>query len=188
MLHQASHQLLEIIATEKFWVVEKDTSVQRVDAAKTALDAAETELEARRVAAFELEGTAERAQNDAFAKDNQVRALEAEIARHKDRLGHLDERFATARTEQGDLRSKAQALETECGDIKTALAGLESEEAREAEIALAEHERLEELRGEERTAAAVLGQLRSRARTAASPVASAPAYRTSFGLLTHRKP
>src|SRR5206468_11863507 len=80
VLHQASHQLLEIVAMEKYWSFEKEASVMRVDAAKTALDAAETELEARRVDAFELEGTAERAQNDAFAKSNQVRALDAEIS------------------------------------------------------------------------------------------------------------
>src|SRR4051812_7298492 len=107
MLHAASHQLLEIIAIEKYWALEKETSVLRVDGAKTALDASETELEARRVDAFELEGTADRAQNDAFAKDNQVRALDAEIARHKDRLGHLNQRFDASRVEQADLRSKA---------------------------------------------------------------------------------
>src|SRR5258706_1511136 len=48
-LHQASHQFLEIVAMEKFWTLEKETAVQRVDAAKTALDTAETELEARRI-------------------------------------------------------------------------------------------------------------------------------------------
>src|SRR5882724_5400384 len=100
MLHHASHQLLEIIALEKFWSVEQESACQSVDGARTALDAAETELEARRLDAFELEGAAERAQNDAFAKDNQVRGFEAEIARQKDRLGHLNERFDAFRAEQ----------------------------------------------------------------------------------------
>ena len=42
VLHQASHQFLEIVAMEKYWELEKETSVQRVDASRTALDAAAT--------------------------------------------------------------------------------------------------------------------------------------------------
>src|SRR5882672_9831339 len=140
VLHQASHQLLEIMAMEKYWAAEKEASVLCVDETRTALDVAETELETRRVDAFELESTAERAQNDAFAKDNQVRALEAEISRQKDRLGHLAERFDASRQEQSDLRGQADALASECGEIQKALSGLEEDESNQAEIALAEHE------------------------------------------------
>src|SRR5258705_3528310 len=85
VLHQASHQFLEIVAMEKFLTLENETAVQRVDAAKTALDTAGTELEARRVDALQLEGTAEHAQNDAFAKTNQVCAPAAAISRQKGR-------------------------------------------------------------------------------------------------------
>jgi chromosome segregation protein len=180
ILHQASHQFLEIVAMEKFWSLEKEASVTRVESTRTALDAAETELEARRVDALALEGTAERTQNDAFAKTNQVRALEAEIARQKDKLGHLSQRFDTSRAEQADLRAKAEALEVESNEIKKSLAALEAEEAKEAEVALAEHERLETLRGEERGAEAVLTELRTRASTAASQVAAARAKLTGL--------
>src|SRR6185503_16867691 len=31
MLHQASHQFLEIVAMEKYWEIEKETAVQRVE-------------------------------------------------------------------------------------------------------------------------------------------------------------
>jgi len=175
MLHHASHQLLEIVAMEKFWALEKESSVLKVDTARSALDAAETELEARRLDAFELESRAERAQNDAFAKDNQVRALDAEISRQKDRLSHLAQRFDASRAEQTDLRAKAEALQAECGEIKKALAGLEAEESKEADIALSEHERLETLREHERAADAALADLRSRASSAASQVAAAKA-------------
>jgi chromosome segregation protein len=180
VLHQASHQFLEIVATEKFWTLEKETAVQRVDAARTALDTAETELEARRVDALQLEGVAEQAQNDAFAKTNEVRALEAEIARQKDKLAHLGEKFDASRAEQSDLRAQAEALEAESAEIKKTLAGLESEEAKEAEIALSEHERLETLREEERAADAVVTDLRTRASNAASQVAAAKAKLTGL--------
>ncbi|HKQ69090.1 MAG TPA: AAA family ATPase, partial [Polyangiaceae bacterium] len=103
VLHQASHQLLEILTAQKFWAVEKETSEMRLVAARTELDTAEASLELERANTLELEGIAERAQNDAFAKDNQVRALEAELSRAKDRLEHLSTRFEAARSEQTDL-------------------------------------------------------------------------------------
>src|SRR6476659_1872530 len=34
MLHHASHQLLEIVAMEKFWTVEKETALERVDTSR----------------------------------------------------------------------------------------------------------------------------------------------------------
>src|SRR6478609_5124190 len=37
MLHQATHQLLEIVAMEKYWAIEKEASVLKVDATRTAL-------------------------------------------------------------------------------------------------------------------------------------------------------
>src|SRR5258707_8813347 len=44
MLHQASHQLLEIIATEKFWTAERATSERSVQSARTQLEVAEAAL------------------------------------------------------------------------------------------------------------------------------------------------
>jgi len=175
ILHQASHQFLEIAACEKFWAVEKDACVMKVDAARTMLDAAEIELEVFRAEALELESTTERAQNEAFACDNQVRAMEAEISRQKDRLGHLNERFDAARIEQTDLRAKAEAIRSECAETQKYLTLLEAEEAKEAEIALTEHERLEGLRNEERAADTVVADLRAGASAAASQVAAATA-------------
>jgi chromosome segregation protein len=175
MLHQASHQLLDILAGEKFWFSEKSDCETNVEAAKTALVTAESALEVERAAALELEQSAEKAQDAAFGADNQVRAFEAEIAREKDRFAHLTERSEAARIEQADLRSRAEALDVEAKEIGASLSGLESEEAKEAESALAEHERLEALRTEERAAESVLADLRARASRAASQVAAAEA-------------
>jgi chromosome segregation protein len=175
VLHQASHQLLEILAGEKYWAAERATSEERVVAARTELESAEATLELERAQALELETAAEHAQNAAFSADNEVRALEAELAREKDKIEHLNKRFDAARLEQGDLRSKAEALSAERSDVQATLQKLEAEEAGEAEVALVEHERLEELRREERTADARLADLRTRASQAASQVAAAKA-------------
>ncbi|HUR29202.1 MAG TPA: chromosome segregation protein SMC, partial [Planctomycetota bacterium] len=175
MLHQASHQLLEILAGEKFWSGEKSVCEGNLESARTALVTAEAALEVERAALLELEQSAETAQDAAFGADNQVRANEAEIAREKDRLSHLSERSAAARSEQTDLRSRAEALGAEAEEIAASLSGLELQEANEAEGALAEHERLETLRTEERGAEATLAELRARASKAASQVAAAEA-------------
>ena len=175
MLHHASHQLLDILAGEKFWSSEKTVCEANVETARTALVTAEGALEVERAAALELEQNAEQAQDAAFSADNQVRAFNAEIARERDRLSHLSERSGAARTEQTDLRTRAEALDAEAKEIQASLAGLEEQESNEAEGALAEHERLETLRAEERGAEQVLADLRARASKAASQVAAAEA-------------
>src|SRR6185436_2097517 len=66
-LHQASHQLLEILSAEKYWAAEKSASEQKVVSARTELEVAEAALELERAQALELETTAEQAQNAAYS-------------------------------------------------------------------------------------------------------------------------
>src|SRR5258708_7084922 len=175
VLHQASHQLLDMLASEKYWTAERATSEKSVQSARTQLEVAEAALELERAQALELETSAEQAQNAAFSADNEVRALEAELSREKDKLEHLSQRFDAARLEQIDLRTKADALEGERAEAMATLQELEADETREAQVALVEHEELESLRAEERTADAALVNLRTRASQAASQVAAAKA-------------
>jgi chromosome segregation protein len=175
ILHQASHQLLEIVANVTFWSAEKSTTEQCVTEARTELEGAEAALELDRAEALRMQDAAEEAQNEAFSADNQLRALEAELSRDQDRLEHLAKRFDAAGVEQSDLRSQAAALEVERGAVRESLAALERDEASEAEAALAEHEVLEGLREQERAAETALGELRQRASEASSQVAAARA-------------
>ena len=175
MLHQASHQMLEIMAGTTFWTAEKANTDLRVTAARTELETSEVQLEVDRAAALELQDRAEQAQNEAFSADNQVRALEAELSRDRDRLEHFGKRGESARVEQAELCSKADALEGERSSVAERLLGLEAEEAEEAQGALAEHEQLESLRAEERAADATLTELRQRSARASSQVAAARA-------------
>src|SRR5258706_2473944 len=53
-LHQASHQLLEILANEKFWTGEKAVSELKVESARVELETAEAALEGDRAEALLL--------------------------------------------------------------------------------------------------------------------------------------
>jgi chromosome segregation protein len=175
MLHAASHQLLEILACEKFTAEQKAEAEIAAQAARTELDSAEAALEVERAEALVLEDAAEKAQNGAFSADNEVRALESEMARHRERLDHLKSRYDAAIAEQADLGGKASALEQERGAIQATLTGLEGEESAQAQSALSEHEKLEALRAGEQAADAVLSELRASASQASSEVAAARA-------------
>jgi chromosome segregation protein len=175
MLHQASHQMLEVMAGLTYWTGAREQTELRVISARTELDSSEAQLELDRAHALGLQDTAEQAQNEAFSADNVVRALEAEISRDQDRMANFSKRGEAARSEQTDLRAKAEALESEQSTVQENLVALEAQEAEEAGGALEEHERLDALRGEERAAEAALAELRRRSANAASQVAAARA-------------
>ncbi len=174
-LHEASHKLLEITVLRQREEAARGEHGEQEQAAKAALSAREAELEVIRLEAHACEERAERAQNEAFAADNEVRTHEAEIARARDRLRHLEERRAAAAKEQADLERTVEELRAERAQLEGELARVEEEESRESELALEQHERLEELRHGERTAEQEVGILRKRAGEAAAAVAAAEA-------------
>jgi chromosome segregation protein len=180
ILHEASHKLLELIALTKVADAARSELAERQQALQTALGAREAELEVTRLAAHESEERAEKAQSAAILADNEVRTHEGEIARARDRLRHMDERRAAATAEQADLERTVAELEVEKAQLEAQLASVESEEASEAEAAIAEHERLEELRHGERTAEQEAGELRKRVAQASAAVAAAEATLTGF--------
>jgi chromosome segregation protein len=180
ILHEASHKLLELIALDKVEETARAEQAEREQVARAALSAREAELEVTRQAALTSEDRAEKAQNQAFLADNEVRTHEAEITRARDRFRHLDERRAQAAVEQGDLERTIAELVAEKAELEGQLASVEDEEQREAELALEEHERLEELRHGERTADQEAGELRKRASTAQAQVAAAEATLSGF--------
>jgi chromosome segregation protein len=180
VLHEASHKLLEItVLTQRESAARAELS-EREQASRAALSAREAEIEVARLESLACEERAEKAQNQAFVADNEVRTHEAEIARARDRLRHLDERLVTAAKEQGDLEKTVEELLAEKGQLEAQLAGVEEEEARESELALEQHERLEELRHGERTAEHEVSALRKRAAEATAAVAAAEATLAGF--------
>jgi chromosome segregation protein len=180
ILHEASHKLLENIVLRQVEEGGHATQHERHQAARTALGAREAELEVLRQAALTSEDAAEKAQQAAFLADNEVRTNEAEIARSRDKLRHLEERRAAATVEQDDLERTIGDLGREKAELEEQLLSVEQEEAAEAERAIDEHERLEELRYGERTADQEAGELRKRLSSAQAAVAGAEATLTGF--------
>src|SRR5262249_54566248 len=118
ILHEASHKLLEIIALTKVEEAARTEQAEREQQARAALAAREAELEVVRQASLSAEERAEKAQNAAFLADNEVRTNEAEIARSRDKLRHLEDRRAAATTEQHDLERSIGELEHEKTDLE----------------------------------------------------------------------
>ncbi|HVY45378.1 MAG TPA: AAA family ATPase, partial [Minicystis sp.] len=180
VLHEAAHKLLEIVALTKVEEAGREAYAEREQSAQAALAAREGELEVVRLAALEAEDAAEKTQNATFAADNEVRTHEAEIARGRDRLRHLDERRVAAAVEQEDLERTVAGLVVEKEQLEGELATIEADEAREAAASIEEHERLEELRHGERTADQEAQEQRRRVSSAAQQVAAAEATLTGF--------
>ncbi|MFT3776457.1 MAG: chromosome segregation protein SMC [Minicystis sp.] len=180
ILHEASHKLLEIIVRRQVEEGARGEQSEREQVAKTALGAREAELEVVRQAALTSEEQAEKAQQAAFLADNEVRTNEAEIARSRDKLKHLEERRATATAEQTDLERTIGDLVREKTELEEQLLAVDQEEATESERAIEEHERLEELRYGERTADQEANDLRKRLSQAQAAVAGAEATLSGF--------
>src|SRR5262249_55719875 len=104
----------------------------------------------------------------------------AEMTRSRDRMVHLDERRAAAAGEQHELERTIAELGVERAQLAEDLAQVEVDEAREAQVAIEEHEQLEALREGERTADQEASELRTRAAQAHAAVAKAEATLTGF--------
>lgn len=180
MLHEAAHRLLEITVMTQYEEAGRAEFAEKERAARALHDAREAEMEALRFQALEREEAAEKAQNVAFSADNEVRSHEAEGARAKDKLRLLEQRRAAATAEQLDLERTVEKLIAEKSELEQELAAIEEEETREAELAIDEHERLEELRHGERTAEQEVSVLRKRGAEAAAQLAAAEAMLSGF--------
>jgi chromosome segregation protein len=177
-LHEAAHKLFEIIALTKVEESAVAELTEKVKAERAALDAREAELEVVRQKAHLAEEQTEGAQKDAFLADNEVRTHETEGSRAKDKLFALDERRAAAQREQVDLERTIGELIVERDGLQSQLGSAADDEQREGELAMEEHERLEELRAGERAASDEVNRIRKEQALAAAAVAAAEATLT----------
>ena len=180
LLWEASHKLLELIATTGVAQAQKSDSEEKVLSRRTAVATRDAEIEVMRQAAKVAEQTAERAQNLAFTSDNDVREQDGRIERARDRLDVLHERLDSAREEQEELRDKAAQIEGERQALTETLASIE--EIREIEQGRVEAEaaKLETLRQDKERADALLSDVRSREAAARTSIARAEAELEGF--------
>jgi chromosome segregation protein len=173
MLHQSTHQLLEMIVVERVHRESLDAALGRAGEERTRVEEDEAALVAAREEAGTVEDRSELATQAAFRADNDVSALTGELTRARDQLAHLDERMRSSDKEHGELVARRAGLLQEHEDLETRIASLDADAvAREADAAR-EDEALASLKAEEAAADQVAQSLRlelSEATTGAATV------------------
>lgn len=180
VLHEASHKYLGIVAMQKHVSDALNVSTQEADERRTALVAREAELEGLRLHALEAERVLEGAQNAHFTADNEVRALEGEIARAKDQLQSLRDREADASRDLSSISAERESLAGEQARFATDLELHREEEEGAAEALAIEEERLQESTARSQEADRRLAELRRRTGEIAARIARAEAGLQGF--------
>ncbi|MFO0613873.1 MAG: chromosome segregation protein SMC [Polyangiaceae bacterium] len=175
VLHEASHKLLELTVRSQVAEAGREAMAEEEQRTRAALDTEDAELDARRLAALEHEEAAEKAQADAYRRDNEVRAHEAELERAREKYRVHTDRGDEARMEIDDLEARLGELLREREGLLEALAQAEEGEAAEAERMQIEAEKLDEISETERTANAAAQAVRREVGEASTQVASAEA-------------
>jgi len=179
-LHDAAHKYLGIVVMQKYVSEALDLSTQESDQKRNALVAREAELEGLRLHSLEAERVLEGAQTANFAADNEVRALEAEIARAKDQLEALKNREVDASRDLSTITTEREALSVEQERFRSDLELQRQEEDGAAEALAIEDERLQEATARAQEADRRLADLRRRASEIAARIARAEAALQGF--------
>jgi chromosome segregation protein len=183
MLHQSTHQLLEMIVVERVEREAHEAALVRAVDERAQVEANEAGLVSAREEAGTIEDRTEQATQAAFRADNDVSTLTAELTRARDQLAHLDQRMRSAETEQSELAAKRAGLASEREDLEARLASLEEDAgAREADSST-EEAALASLRAEESAADQLAESLR---REHADATTSAAAVKARLDALAER--
>ena len=144
ILHEASHKLLGILAMQKHFDAALGEWTSLATEKRGALATREAELETLRLAAHETEQALESAHTAHFAAENEVRTLEAEIARAKDQLEAIRAREVDAARELQGISQERGTLAHEQERFAGELSVHRAEEESAAEALAIEEERLQE--------------------------------------------
>jgi chromosome segregation protein len=112
-LHQASHRLLELLVVRQYEFEHRTSLAARSDELRRSVDERDTELGQARSEAAGIEARAEDASRRAYEADNRVATLQAEFARGRDRLTHLDERLRSSTQVGKELVGRIERLADE---------------------------------------------------------------------------
>jgi chromosome segregation protein len=112
-LHQASHRLLELLVVRQYEHQNRTELASRSDELRRSVDDRDEELGKARSEAANIEARAEDASRRAYEADNRVATLQAEFARGRDRLTHLDERLASSNQLGKELVARIERLSEE---------------------------------------------------------------------------
>jgi chromosome segregation protein len=161
-LHQASHRLLELLVVGRYELDNRTELASRSDELRQAVDESDTELGKARTEAANIEARAEDASRRAYEADNRVATLQAEFARGRDRLTHLDERLKSSTQLGNELVGRIERLADEELGLSQRLEQLAQSESALSGQAQAQSDLLARLQEEEAaTAARATGLRRS---------------------------
>lgn len=172
MLHQSSHQLLEIIVMERVERESLGLAAARAGEARERVGTEETALLQARNEAGSVEERSEAAAQNAFRADNDVNSLRAELSRAKDQVAHLEQRRTAAAAERHELTVRLAELGTERDDLEARARSLETDADARQEDATKEEAALASLRSEEASADQLTESLRGQVTSATTSSAS----------------
>jgi chromosome segregation protein len=112
-LYQASHRLLELLVVRQYESEHRTGLATRSDELRQSVERGDTELGKARAEAAGIESRAEEASRRAYEADNRVATLQAEFARGRDRLTHLDERLRSSTQVGKELVGRIERLADE---------------------------------------------------------------------------
>jgi chromosome segregation protein len=170
-LHQASHRLLELLVVRKYELEERGSLADRSDELRRSVDERDTELGNARGEAALVEARADEASRRAYEADNRVATLQAEFARGRDRLTHLDERLKNSTQLGNELVGRGERLADEELGLTQRSDQLTQNESALAGEAKTQTDLLERLLQEEAATAAQAQRLRRSVNDVSSRIA-----------------
>ncbi len=175
VLHDSSHRLLELTVIERVHRTGRDEANAKLEELKAELEEAEAGLDGARAIAAEIEARTDNASKLAFAADNDVSAMQAEIQRAKDRIVHLEEKLEISSVEQETAGNRVEDLQVEKQELEARLESLAQDEDARQSDASTEDEALAELRAQETEASSEFETFRKQLAEAKTQAAAAEA-------------
>ncbi len=179
-LYEASHRFLEIDGWIKYEGAEVEAHGAVLAAAKAELAGREAGIDLVREETLRAEGVLEAASNDSFARENDVRTVEASMDRARDRRVALCEREAAATQEAVELEAQRAALSDELALVRRDLGDLALEDALGADGLAAEEAHLAEVARGHDDASRQVDEARAAIAQAQTEIASAEAKLEGF--------
>jgi chromosome segregation protein len=174
-LHEASHKYLEFVVTSRVQAEIYEENSGRAEALRVQLEALDNGLDDQRQAALDLESEADETARAAFEADNEVTTYQADAARCRDRLSHLQDKNAAIELEQKDVAERVSLLLVEQEEFERRVTDLGRDQQAREQDAAAEIESLDVLRLEEQRAGESVQGLRARVGQASNQAAAAAA-------------
>ncbi len=180
VLWEASHKLLSLVCSTRVSTEQVDELGEETTAKRTALASRDAQLEVMRQQTLSAEQHAERAQNNAFMSDNDVRECEVDLDRLNDRYTSLGQQIERASKEQRELKARSETMRGEQTALTDALGAAQLDQQAEQSRVSGESERLASLSLASNEAERTLSEHRKREADGTARIAAADARKAAL--------